>query len=165
MRLTIGSILVAFLVLVMASADAQAQGFIGGGGSSFDPQISVVNTGAVLDVAATVSADRKYVTLTMRPQVASLIALREFVFQSGNGVVGLPNNGGNGNMNGNGVGNNANNGRGPSRGPLMPALARPAEPTPILLREGMHRVDQPAAGAGNVPAISPASNGSATPGK
>ena len=165
MRLRTGSIVGAFVVLVMASADARAQGFIGGGGgTAFDPQISVVNSGAVLDVQATVSADRKYVTLTMRPQLASLIALREFVFQNASGVVGMQNNGGgNGNANGNGVGNNANNGRATSRGPLMPALARPPEPPPVLLQEGMRRVDLP---AGAAPTASPATAaGSSASGK
>ena len=36
-----------------------------------------------LDVQATVSADRKYVTLTLRPQLSTLLALREFTFQNG----------------------------------------------------------------------------------
>ncbi len=37
------------------------------------PIIGFVPTGTVLDVEATVSADRRYVTLTVRPQVASVI--------------------------------------------------------------------------------------------
>jgi len=39
---------------------------------AFDPILSTVPTGTVLDVEATISADRRYVTLTVRPQVASL---------------------------------------------------------------------------------------------
>ena len=39
---------------------------------AFDPVLSTVPTGTVLDVEATISADRRYVTLTVRPQVASL---------------------------------------------------------------------------------------------
>jgi len=39
---------------------------------SFNPTVSFVPTGSVLDVEATISADRRYVTLTVRPQVASL---------------------------------------------------------------------------------------------
>jgi hypothetical protein len=62
-----------------------------GNNAAFDPEISVVESGAKLDVQATVSADRKYVTMTMRPQLANLIALREFTFQNGaRGVVGIP---------------------------------------------------------------------------
>ena len=42
------------------------------------------DTGALLDVQATVSSDRKYVTLNMRPQNSHLVlALRSFTFQQG----------------------------------------------------------------------------------
>jgi hypothetical protein len=51
-----------------------------GGASAFSPEISVVNSGVLNDVQATVSPDRKYVTLTMRPQSSQLLALREFAF-------------------------------------------------------------------------------------
>jgi len=57
---------------------------VGTGSSSFQPEISVVQSGISLDVQATVSADRKYVTLTLRPQLSTLLALREFTFQQGN---------------------------------------------------------------------------------
>ena len=53
-----------------------------GGPSAFSPEISVVNSGVLNDVQATVSADRKYVTLTMRPQNSQLLALREFSFNT-----------------------------------------------------------------------------------
>jgi general secretion pathway protein D len=55
-----------------------------GGGDlavGFDPTIDIVSSGVVLDVAATVSADRKYVTLTLRPQLSTLVDLRSFTFQ------------------------------------------------------------------------------------
>src|SRR6185437_11967419 len=44
------------------------------------------------DAQATVSADRKYVTLNMRPQNSTLLALRAFNFQQGTafGNVGDP---------------------------------------------------------------------------
>jgi hypothetical protein len=63
-----------------------------GNNAIFDPEISVVESGAKLDVQATVSADRKYVTMTARPQLANLVAIREFTFQNGGprGVVGIP---------------------------------------------------------------------------
>lgn len=51
--------------------------------SSFAPTVSVVQSGVLLDVQATVSADRKYVTLTLRPQLATLLALVPFSFQTG----------------------------------------------------------------------------------
>ena len=56
--------------------------------SAFTPQVSIVNTGALLDVQATVSADRKYVTLNMRPQNSTLLALRSFNFQQGGVAMG-----------------------------------------------------------------------------
>jgi general secretion pathway protein D len=57
----------------------------------------------LLDVQATVSADRKYVTLTLRPQLATLIALREFTFQSSSANVGTNTGGGGGGGNNNNV--------------------------------------------------------------
>lgn len=53
------------------------------GVSSFAPTVSIVQSGVLLDVQATVSADRKYVTLTLRPQLATLLDLASFTFQSG----------------------------------------------------------------------------------
>jgi type II secretory pathway component GspD/PulD (secretin)/tetratricopeptide (TPR) repeat protein len=46
----------------------------------YDPTISYVNSGVLLAVQATVSADRKYVTLTVRPTLSRLVALRQFAF-------------------------------------------------------------------------------------
>ncbi len=40
--------------------------------AGFDPTISVTQEGVILDVEATVSADRRYVTLTVRPSLAQL---------------------------------------------------------------------------------------------
>ena len=164
-------------VTLAAAADARAQ-FGGGGAASFDPEIGIVESGAKLDVQATVSADRKYVTMTMRPQLSTLIALREFTFQQGSGTVGF--NGGGGGQpqqqqppvanNGVPQANPAPRANAPAaagnaprnRGPLMPALARPAEPkepnrpTPVLHREGMTRVDV-------TPAAEPPATRPATP--
>jgi hypothetical protein len=55
----------------------------------FDPEISTLTTGVLNDVQATVSSDRKYVTLNMRASNSELVALREFMFQTGS-TVGLP---------------------------------------------------------------------------
>ncbi len=55
----------------------------------FDPTISVVTTGAVLDVEGTISSDRRYVTMTLRPSVANLIALEDFLI-GGAGVIDDP---------------------------------------------------------------------------
>jgi hypothetical protein len=147
--------LLGVVALLACASESRAQNFNGGNNTAFDPQISVVNSGTVLDVQATVSADRKYVTMTMRPQLAQLIALRDFAFQNGNGggVVGM--NGGQ--VNGNNGVNPSNVGAaiaGPSSNTssgspnktnkvLMPAFAKPAPATPVLFQEGMQRVDKP----------------------
>jgi len=39
----------------------------------FDPTLSFTNSGVVLDVQATVSADRRYVTMTIRPSLATVV--------------------------------------------------------------------------------------------
>ena len=49
---------------------------------AFNPRISIVESGVLLDVQATVSSDRKYVTLTLRPQLATLLDLLPFTFQT-----------------------------------------------------------------------------------
>src|SRR5204863_7176259 len=51
---------------------------VGSNAVGFDPTISTVQSGVLLDVQATVSADRKYVTLTLRPQLSNLLALVPF---------------------------------------------------------------------------------------
>lgn len=61
------------------------------GAVGYDPTVDLVNSGVVLDVSATVSADRKYVTLTLRPQLSRVIAIRSFP------VLNTTNNGNNNN--------------------------------------------------------------------
>jgi Flp pilus assembly secretin CpaC/uncharacterized membrane protein YgcG len=51
---------------------------VGNGAAGFAPTISIVQSGVVLDVTATISADRKYVTLTLRPTLSTLQALLSF---------------------------------------------------------------------------------------
>jgi len=57
---------------------ARGQAFFTPGVSSFTAEIGVVNSGIVNDLSATVSADRKYVTLGVRAQESKLLALQEF---------------------------------------------------------------------------------------
>lgn len=76
------------VLLASTRAEAQVPPFFNGGGGIFDPEISVVQSGVLLDAQAVVSADRKYVTLNMRAQNAELLALREFAFQTGAGGAG-----------------------------------------------------------------------------
>ena len=74
------------LALVPAGAGAQViQQPIFGNNAAFEPEIDVVNSGAVMDAQATVSADRKYVTLNMRAQNSQLLNLFTFQFQNGGG--------------------------------------------------------------------------------
>ncbi|GIK16123.1 MAG: general secretion pathway protein GspD [Planctomycetota bacterium] len=74
---------------------SQLQPVVAGGAAAQAPQTQTVNEGAVLDVQATVSADRRYVTMTLRPGVGRLNALETFQFaganlESGAGFVQLP---------------------------------------------------------------------------
>jgi len=75
------------LVTVQRAYISNLTPIVSTGISSFAPTVSYVQNGVVLDVQATVSADRKYVTLTLRPQLSTLIDLLNFQFQSGATVV------------------------------------------------------------------------------
>src|SRR4051794_8641806 len=87
-RTTLAGISAALLFAAFAAArPAGAQPFFGGGVGIFDPEIGVVQSGVLNDVQATVSADRKYVNLTMRASDVQLLAIHEFAFQVGNGGV------------------------------------------------------------------------------
>ena len=57
------------------------QAVVAQGAVAFNPTIGLVQSGVLLDVQATVSSDRKYVTLTLRPQLATLLDLLPFTFQ------------------------------------------------------------------------------------
>ena len=87
--------LIAIVMLFSSSLGVSGQvvpPFFTGGATAFDPQIGIVNSGVVQDVRAVVSSDMKYVTLTIQPQNAGLLALQAFTFQNlpSLGVVGLP---------------------------------------------------------------------------
>ena len=62
--------------------------FFFGEAALFDPEISTVNSGVLNDVQAVVSADRKYVTMTMRPVNSTLLALQAFTVQGGPMIAG-----------------------------------------------------------------------------
>lgn len=51
---------------------------VGTNAVAFDPTVGIIQSGVLLDVRATVSADRKYVTLELRPQLTRLRALVPF---------------------------------------------------------------------------------------
>jgi general secretion pathway protein D len=73
---------------------------LGNGIGGFQATVSPLPTGAKLAVQATVSSDRKYVTLTVQPQLSSLISLSTFSFEQASTTV--INNSGTGN---NGISN------------------------------------------------------------
>ena len=73
-------IAIATLLLLASAAVAQVP-IVGGGVTAFDPEISVVNSGAVLDAQAVVSHDRRYVNINMRPSNSNVIAVRDFPVQ------------------------------------------------------------------------------------
>lgn len=52
------------------------------------PDIQTIETGAVLDAQATVSADRRYVTMTLRPSIGRLLGIQTFGFSVGPGGTG-----------------------------------------------------------------------------
>src|SRR5436190_19648967 len=119
--------------------------FFNQGAALFDPEISTLTTGVLSDVQATVSADRKYVTMNMRMSNSELVALREFTFQSSNmtGFAGMPGGGGGagaGQIQGNNLRGNAAGGAAAGR---LPARQPAADAAPavqrgsILDREGM----------------------------
>jgi len=61
----------------------QVPPFINGGGVGiFDPEISVVNSGVILDAQPVVSHDRRYVTINMRPTNTRLLALQSYAVNS-----------------------------------------------------------------------------------
>lgn len=74
---------------------SQLQPVVAGGAAAQAPQTNVVNEGAVLSLRGTVSADRRYVTMTLLPGVARLVSLQQFQFagqnvETGAGFVQLP---------------------------------------------------------------------------
>jgi len=56
------------------------QPVVAAGAAAQMPQIGNISTGAVLDVQAIVSADRRYVCMTLRPGVGRLLDLQTFLF-------------------------------------------------------------------------------------
>ena len=81
----IATFALAVLVGGFAGSDAFAQRvpFFAGAATGFDPEISVVNSGQILDSQVAVSNDLKYVTINARAQSSQLLALREFSFAGG----------------------------------------------------------------------------------
>jgi hypothetical protein len=95
-RLLLLAVACAAASFLAPAAQAQVPPFFNQQAALFDPEISTLTTGVLNDVQATVSADRKYVTMNMRVSNSELVALRQFTFQTGNagnfptGFAGLP---------------------------------------------------------------------------
>lgn len=132
MMLWAGVLALMLAVANRATAQVNQPPFFIGGAGAFAPQVSVVNSGAVLDAQAVVSADRKYVTLNMRPTNSALLALQTYSINSG--AINLPQQGFAGGAN---LGGGASPAR---RGTNSAARAIPTVPS-ILDRRGMTRLD------------------------
>jgi hypothetical protein len=132
-----------FLLTFLAARPAAAQQFFGAGASIFDPEIGVVQSGVKNDVQATVSADRKYVTLTMRASQAQLLSLNEFTVQVGNGGAagGFVGGAGGGGGNGGAAAGGGGGGAGGGAGGRAQASPRAAPRTAIAVRPGV--LDKP----------------------
>lgn len=81
------------LVAVSQPYVSDLQPVVGTQAVAFDPTISTVNSGVMLQVQATVSADRKYVTMTLQPTLQTLLALVNFSFQQAGNSTGVTSGG------------------------------------------------------------------------
>src|SRR5689334_9348418 len=80
-RLSLGNLPLfacAFAMAFTSARTATAQSFFGGGAVAYDPEISTVQSGALLDAQVVVSYDRKYVTIGAQATDQRLLALRDF---------------------------------------------------------------------------------------
>lgn len=68
---------------------SQLNPVVGAGAVAQAPTTGVIDSGAVLDVTATVSADKRYVTMTIRPGVTRLLDLQTIPFSGGAGGGGF----------------------------------------------------------------------------
>ncbi len=140
------AVLGAFLLLAAGECSAQVPPFIGNGAALFAPQIGVVNSGVQNDVQAVVSADRKYVTLTMRPQISTLLSLQTFEFQTASPQPGFVGGvqapaGAAGAVGGAGAGGAGAGGTAIARSTSTPP---PVLPAPLVLAQtGMTRIGPP----------------------
>lgn len=81
------------LVSVSQPFVSNLQPVVGTQAVAFQPTIGTVNSGVMLQVQATVSADRKYVTMTLEPTLQTLISLLNFSFQQSSGSTGITSGG------------------------------------------------------------------------
>lgn len=70
-------------VTIQQSFVSQLNPVVGAGAVAVAPQTNVIDSGAVLDVNATVTSDKRYVTMTLRPGVTRLLDLQTIPFSGG----------------------------------------------------------------------------------
>lgn len=70
-------------VTIQQNFVSQLNPVVGAGAVAQAPQTSTIDSGAVLDVTATVTSDRRYVTMTLRPGITRLLALQTIPFSGG----------------------------------------------------------------------------------
>jgi hypothetical protein len=145
MRITPVLVVLAASGLAPAVASAQRVPFFGGGGTAYDPEISVVNSGEVLDAQAVVSGNMKYVTINTRASSSRLLALRDFTFVGSGvrgGLVGGAGRGGGGGANG-GARDGANGAPAPRRAGRTGAVTRTAPRPGRTAAAGLSRTTRP----------------------
>jgi hypothetical protein len=115
---------------LLAAGQAYFPPYYGTTPAMFQPQIDTIESGVNYNVQATVSHDRKYVTLTMQPQLSHVVSLQTFSFQTGGtGFVGAP-------------------------APVVNPVARPALPPPPGGAGRVKVIDRPVVAAVQ-PAVAP----------
>lgn len=70
-------------VTIQQNFVSQLQPVVATGAVAQAPQTGTIDSGAVLDVEATVTADRRYVTMTLRPGVTRLLDMQTIPFSGG----------------------------------------------------------------------------------
>jgi len=143
---------VVLIGLCASAASAQRNNFFNNGGVAlFNPIIDTVQSGDRLVVQPTVSADRKYVTLSGTYQTSNVIAIQNFPF------FGLQNQGGPVGGAGGGAGGQGGNlapGGAEIQLPITqiinldmnasaPVSIQTPRPGPVLLQQGMFRISPP----------------------
>lgn len=76
------NVILAVLVLLAVATSLEGQ-FMGGGAVGYDPEIGTVQDGIFLDVLPVVSADRRYVMMTVTPGIAVVEEIDEFEVVTG----------------------------------------------------------------------------------
>lgn len=70
-------------VTIQQNFVSQLQPVVATGAVAQAPQTGTIDSGAVLDVTATVTADRRYVTMTLRPGITRLLDIQTIPFSGG----------------------------------------------------------------------------------